>query len=75
MKITLEGGEKLAFLNKTRIRTDRYPDRYVSATAEITDEYDSDNVADLVRTRNEARKAGRDLKSLLYGCYHRIDVT
>lgn len=43
--------------------------------AKITDKNDSDNIADLVRTCNEARKAGRDLKPLLYGRYHRIDVT
>lgn len=47
----------------------------MSATAKITDENDSDNIADLVRACNEARKTGRDLKPLLYGCYHRIDVT
>jgi len=47
----------------------------VSATAKITDENDSDNIADLVRACNEARKTGRDLKPFLYGCYHRIDVT
>lgn len=47
----------------------------MSATAEITDENDSDNIADLVRARNEAGKAGRDLKPLFYGRYHRIDVT
>lgn len=47
----------------------------MSATAEITDKNDSDNIADFIRACNDARKAGRDLKSLLYGCYHRIDVT
>lgn len=47
----------------------------MSATAEITDKNDSDNIADLVRACNEARKTGRDLKPLFYGCYHRIDVT
>lgn len=46
----------------------------MSATAEIADKNDSDNIADLIRARNEARKAGRDLKPLLYGCNHRIDV-
>lgn len=62
------------FLNKIKI-TDRYPYRYVSATAKITDKNDSDNIADFIRACNDARKAGRDLKSFLYGCYHRIDVT